>query len=56
MRPLTEKQIDYLYWSLVDYCEEQLAGSREDQAKINLIFKKIVKLNNKVKEASHEKV
>lgn len=50
MRPLTEKQIDYLYWSLADYCEEQLAGSREDQAKINLIFKKIIKLNDKVKE------
>ena len=43
---MNEKDLDFLYWVLVDYCESNTSDIKE-QAKINRIFKKIVKLANK---------
>ena len=46
---LSEKELDFLYWCLVDYCETNTSNVKE-QAKIDRIFKKIVKLTNGEKE------
>ena len=40
---MNEKELDFLYWVLVDYCESNTSDIKE-QAKIDRIFKKIVKL------------
>lgn len=40
---LTDKELDFLYWVLVDYCENNIADDIKTQAKINRVFKKIVK-------------
>lgn len=41
---MSEKDLDFLYWVLVDYCENNTSDKKE-QAKINHIFKKVVKLS-----------
>ena len=43
---MNEKELDFLYWVLVDYCESNTSDVKE-QAKINRIFKKIVKLSER---------
>jgi hypothetical protein len=45
---LTDNELDILYWTLVDYCENNIAEEIKQQAKISRIFKKIVQLNDKV--------
>jgi hypothetical protein len=50
MNSLTEKELDFLYWVLVDYCETNIPQELPECANINRIFKKIVKLNDKIKE------
>lgn len=46
MKILSEKELDFLYWCLVDYCETNIPQELPQCANINRIFKKIVKLNN----------
>ena len=41
---MSEDDLDFLYWCLVDYCEANASGVKE-QARLNRIFKKIVKLS-----------
>lgn len=49
MKPqkLTEKDIDFLYWALVDYCETNIPQELPERANIDRIYKKILNLNNK---------
>ena len=51
MKTLSEKELDFLYWTLVDYCETNIPQELPECANINRIFKQIVKLNDKIKEA-----
>ena len=51
MKTLSEKELDFLYWTLVDYCETNITQELPERANINRIFKKILDLNNKIKEA-----
>jgi hypothetical protein len=51
MKTLSEKELDFLYWTLVDYCETNIPQELPERANINRIYKKIVKLNDKIKEA-----
>lgn len=50
MKPLTEtlskKELDFLYWALVDYCETNIPQELPERANINRIYKKILNLNN----------
>jgi hypothetical protein len=43
MNPLTSNELDFLYWILVDYCENNISDDIKTQAKINRVFKKIAK-------------
>ena len=47
---LSEKELDFLYWCLVDYCETNIPQEIKECANIDRIFKKIIKLNDSVKE------
>jgi hypothetical protein len=51
MKTLSEKELDFLYWTLVDYCETNIPQELPERANINRIYKKILDLNNKIKEA-----
>ena len=47
MKPLSEKELDFLYWTLVDCCENNIPQELPERANINRIYKKILNLNNK---------
>jgi len=51
METLSKKELDLLYWSLVYYCEDNIPQELPERANINRIYKKILDLNNKIKEA-----
>ena len=50
MNSLTEKELDFLYWVLVDYCENNISDDIKTQAKVNRVFKKIA---NEGKQNEH---
>ena len=54
MNKLSEKELDFLYWCLVDYCENNIPQEIKQCANINRIFKKVVKLNDLFKGEDNE--
>ena len=47
METLSKKELDFLYWTLVDYCETNIPQELPERANIDRIYKKILNLNNK---------
>jgi hypothetical protein len=47
METLSKKELDLLYWCLVDYCENNIPQELPERANIDRIYKKILNLNNK---------
>ena len=45
MEALTRKELDFLYWTMVDYCENNIPQELPERENINRIYKKILNLN-----------
>lgn len=46
---MSEEELDFLYWILMDYCENLARCDKTTQNRINKIYKKITKLSEETR-------